>query len=263
MTPQRRRLLILLATGVGLIPWIAYAWFYSDAVDARAYFLAQSGNLYSRPWGAFDAYVYSPAFSQVLEPLRWAGYGVFLPVWRLLEIGSLAAVAGPLTGPLLFAYPVALEVGTGNVQLVLAAAIVAGFRWPATWSIVLLTKITPGIGLLWFAVRREWRNLAIALGATAAVTAVSFAIAPGDWFDWIAFLAQTHTPPDKFTIVTAPLWLRLLAAAALVTWGARTDRRWTVLVAAFLALPNVWLPSASMLVGLWTLRRPVTATLPP
>ena len=67
----------------------------------------------------------------------------------------------------------AMEVAGGNVSLLLAVAIVVGFRWPAAWALVLLTKITPGIGLLWFAVRREWRHLAIALGATAAIVAVS------------------------------------------------------------------------------------------
>ena len=28
-------------------------------------------------------------------------------------------------------------------------------RWPAAWAFVLLTKMTPGIGLLWFAFRRD------------------------------------------------------------------------------------------------------------
>jgi hypothetical protein len=201
------------------------------------------------------AYVYTPAFSQAIEPLRWLGFENFLTAWRLIETAGLALVAGPLTGPLLFAYPVTLEVGTGNVQLVLAAAVVLGFRWPAAWAIVLLTKVTPGIGLLWFAVRREWRNLGIALAATAAVAAVSFAISPKDWLDWLAFMAQPHTlGVGAFQLVTAPLWLRLLVAGALVTWGARTDRRWTVLAGAFLALPSVWLPSVAMLAGLWALR---------
>ena len=70
-----------------------------------------------------------------------------------------------LTGPRLLAagllFPfTAMEVAGGNVSLLLAVAIVVGFRWPAAWALVLLTKITPGIGLLWFAVRREWRSLA-------------------------------------------------------------------------------------------------------
>ena len=78
-----------------------------------------------------------------------------------------------------------MEVAGGNVSLLLAVAIVVGFRWPAAWALVLLTKLTPGIGLLWFAVRREWRSLAIALGATAAIVAVSFVILPDQWRDWV------------------------------------------------------------------------------
>ena len=46
-----------------------------------------------------------------------------------------------------------------------------------------------------------------------------------------------------------PLWLRLPSAVALVTWGARTDRRWTVPVAAMLALPALWFGGASMLLA--------------
>ena len=40
--------------------------------------------------------------------------------------------------------------------------------------------------------------------------------------------------------IPIPLWIRLPAAAVLVVWGARTDRRWTVPVAATLALPVLW-----------------------
>ncbi len=72
--------------------------------------------------------------------------------------------------------PVALELYYGNVNLLIAAAIALGFRYPAAWSFVLLTKVTPGVGLLWFAVRREWRQLAIALGVTAVIVAASVAL---------------------------------------------------------------------------------------
>ncbi len=44
--------------------------------------------------------------------------------------------------------------------------------------------------------------------------------------------------------------MRLPVAAALVIWGARTDRRWTVLVGATLALPVLWLTGLSMFAGL-------------
>ena len=73
-------------------------------------------------------------------------------------------------------------------------------------------------------VRREWRSLALALGATAAISAVSFAIAPSAWFDWVKFLvSSSSTGPqvnDWYQCLMPPLWLRLAAAAALlVVWG--------------------------------------------
>ena len=73
----------------------------------------------------------------------------------------------------------------GNIHLLLGLAIVAGTRWPALWAFPLLTKITPGIGLIWFAARREWRNLAIALVATVVVVGVSYVLAPWLWADFI------------------------------------------------------------------------------
>ncbi len=100
----------------------------------------------------------------------------------------LLLATAALAGPVLLA-PVAVlvmpELWGGNITLLIALAVVAGFRWPAAWAFVLLTKVTPGVGLLWFAVRREWRSLAMALGATLAVVAVSSLVAPGLWRDWV------------------------------------------------------------------------------
>ncbi len=39
------------------------------------------------------------------------------------------------------------------------------------------------------------------------------------------------------------------SAVALVVWGARTDRRWTVPVASMLALPALWYGGISMLLA--------------
>ena len=228
-------------TVLGLVPWLAYITAFPIAVDAHAYFLGE----YGPAWGTTDAYVYSPAFSQAIEPLRWLGWDGFRTVWRGLELAALAVFAGPFTGPLLFVRPVALEVNVGNIHLLMAAAIVGGFRWPALWAFVLLTKVTPGIGILWFVFRREYRKAAIALGATAAIVCVSFVIAPGDWFAWMRTLAVPSEAPEPF--ITASLWMRLAAAVALLWWGR--ERRWTVLAAAFLALPSIGGVAVAMLVG--------------
>jgi hypothetical protein len=116
------------------------------------------------------------AFWQFL--LLWDALLVGTAIW--LGLGSLRSVLA------IFAFPaVALELYHGNVHLLIAAAIWLGFRYPAAWSFVLLTKVTPGVGLVWFAIRREWRSLAIALGVTAALVAVSLVIDGRLWESWL------------------------------------------------------------------------------
>ena len=133
-----------------------------------------------------------------------------------------------------------------------ATVSVVGFRWPAAWAIPLLTKVTPGIGLIWFAVRREWRSLGIAVAATGAIAFVSLAFDPIGWVGWFGLLRRQEFPALEGGLLFLPvhLWLRLPVAAALVAWGAATDRRWTVPVAVCLALPTVWLTSVAILVAL-------------
>jgi hypothetical protein len=45
-------------------------------------------------------------------------------------------------------------------------------------------------------------------------------------------------------------------AIAVVVWGARTNRRWTVPVAGMLALPALWYGSLTMLLAVIALRDP-------
>ncbi len=221
--------------------------------DARCYWQASLADPYLHSdWNDPIAYVYSPAFLQVVSPLTALPWEAFMAAWTALLLAAVRFLTGPrlLLAGLLFPFT-AMEVAGGNVSLLLAAAIVLGFRWPWTWSLVLLTKITPGIGLLWFAVRREWRSLAIALGATAAIVAVSFALAPGLWSRWVdvvtANLASGRT--GTWASLPVPLWIRGPIAVAIVVWGARTDRRWAVPVASMVALPALWYGGVSMLLA--------------
>ena len=221
--------------------------------DARCYWQATLADPYLHSdWNDPIAYVYSPAFLQLVTPLTALPWQAFMAVWTTLLLVTVRFLAGPrlLAAGLLFPFA-AMEVAGGNVSLLLAAAIVIGFRWPAAWSIVLLTKITPGIGLLWFAVRREWRSLAIALGATAAIALVSFVVLPNQWREWVDVVIRNAAAGKTGTwaSVPIPLWIRLPFAIALVVWGARTDRRWTVPVAAMLALPALWYGGLSMLLA--------------
>jgi hypothetical protein len=221
--------------------------------DARCYWQASLAAPYIHSdWNDPIAYIYSPAFLQLVSPLTALPWQAFMAAWTAILIGVVRFLTGPrlLAAGLLFPFA-AMEVAGGNVSLLLAAAIVVGFRWPAVWAIVLLTKITPGIGLLWFAVRREWRSLAIALGATAVVALLSFAILPDQWRTWIDVVIRNVAAGKSGTwaSVPIPLWIRLPAAVAVVAWGARTDRRWTVPVASMLALPALWYGGLSMLLA--------------
>ena len=186
-------------------------------------------------WTTTGAYVYSPAFLQIVSPLQHLPWLAFVGVWTAMLLLAVRF----LTGPRLFIVGVLLasaELAGGNISLLLAVAIVLGFRWPAAWALILLTKVSPGIGLIWFAVRREWRNLAIALGATVIVVAASAAIMPWAWVDWIGVLTHVAGRDGTWAAVPIPFLVRLPFAIAIVVWGARTDRRWTVPVACMLAL---------------------------
>ncbi len=222
----------------------------SIGVDAHTYWAVDPAEPYSRTRpGEFGAFFYAPVAAQVLAPTHVLPWPWFAALWSLLLATALVWQAGLWTGIALLMLPVFAEVAAGNIHLLLGAAVVIGFRYPAVWAFVLLTKVTPGIGLLWFAVRREWRNLGLALGATAAISVVSFAVAPEQWFRWAEILFAAARAEEWPFTVPIPLPIRLAAAAALVTWGARTDRRWTVPVAATVALPVLWVNGLSMLVA--------------
>ncbi len=247
-------------TAAGLVFGLFYLVTLGEGIpsDVRTYFLATGPDIYA---GAGlhipDKYLYSPAFAAVLEPLRWLGWDAFRTTWRLAELAALVVLAGPWTAPLLFVGPVATELNGANVQLLMPLAIVAGFRWPAAWALILLTKITPGIGLIWFAVRGEWRSLAIALATTAAIAGISFVLAPSLWFDWVAFLVRQSGTPliTSWELIAVPLPVRVLAAGVLVAWGARRDLRWTVVVAAYVASPVTYFAGMAILVGVIPLLR--------
>ena len=158
--------------------------------DAYAYWNVSMPDPYSIPVGALGSFNYSPAFAQVADWFSRLDWWVFIYLWTMLLIGSVIWIAGsPTWVAIAFAIPfVALELYHGNINILLAVAIVLGFRHPWTWSFVLLTKPSAGVGLLWFAVRGEWRKLGIALGATVLIAGVSFAFAPQAWFDWVDLL---------------------------------------------------------------------------
>jgi hypothetical protein len=243
---------LFIAGLVVLVATVLAVWLNLDyAVDARAYWEAARGDMYARPGvGTFRAYLYSPVFLQALAPLLWLPWPVFLAAWVSVLAGTLVWLTRTWL-PLAVVTLIALEsVSRGNIEILIAAAIVVGFRFPAAWAFVLLTKVTPGVGLVWFLVRREWRHLGIALGATILLAVVSFAFAPVLWAEWFASLGANARTSPAWTYFPFPVGVRLPVAAAVVAYGAVRGWRWVVPVGATLAMPALWPINMAVLVAL-------------
>lgn len=223
--------------------------------DARAYWAVPLDAPYAPgSVGQESAYLYSPAFLQVLAPLRALPWPAFLCLWTVLLLLVLRWLSGPLLfGPLIVL--TAPELWGGNITILLAAMIVAGFSRPGVWALALLTKVTPGLGLLWFAVRREWRALLEAGVVTAAIVAVSWVVVPDLWTSWIDLLAsstESSTVPGSLPI---PLLVRLPVAAIVIAWAALRGWRWLLPIGVLLAMPVIWWGGFSLLAASVALER--------
>lgn len=255
-----RRLPLVLALAAIVVGWIGLNLEGIYFRDALAYWRPDFDDLYGgRQVGVMSTYLYSPAFAQLMWPLGLLPWAVFAALWSALNLGVLAWLVGPYLAAILFWVPgpVADEISTGNIHLLLAAAVVIGFRQPAAWAFPLLTKIAPGVGMLWFAGARSWRALAIALGVTIAICLLSFAIAPTAWAEWIDTLRRSALVPvtGEVAVIPGPLWLRVAVAAILALAAGRAGIRWLVPVAATLALPVPWSSGLALLVGSLALTR--------
>ena len=174
--------------------------------DAFAYWSVQAPDPYLVPVGSLGAFTYSPPMAMLFHLASGLEWWVFLWVWLAVLVATAIWLGGRRALLVLAFPPVVMELYHGNVNLLIAAAVVLGFRHPWTWSVVLLTKPTSGVGLLWFAARKEWRSLAIALGFTAAIAGVSLIAAPHMWLDWVGYLFANVSGNPGGAWVPIPLW---------------------------------------------------------
>ena len=233
-----------------------YPW-TSPWVDMHVYWAAGSGFDYSLDPYTVGAYLYAPVFAQGLWPLTSVlPWPWFAALWTAAICAAYIWLVGRWAFPIVLAGAMALELYLGQIDVFIATAIVIGFRYPAVWAFPLLTKVAPGIGLVWFVVRREWRNLAIAVTATVAIAGVSAMLAPQLWHDWYDLLRRSVT--DKQVVEGAylgiPVWVRLPFALGIIVWGARTNRHWTVPISVLLAMPILWINVFALLIAIVPLR---------
>lgn len=232
--------------------------------DSHAYWLAWRGPMYTVGPSTTDAYLYSPLFAEVIWPLTLLPWPLFAALVSLANALLLAWLLKPLGWN--WALPLWLtglsEVVSGNVDVLLAMSALAGLRWPVAWALSAFTKVTPTMGPLWFLLRREWRRLALSLLGIIVVALPSVAMTPGLWAQWFRFL-MAHAGETRIALglrLSPPLIVRLPVGLALLAWGARSDRQWTIPVAMVLCTPVLWHGSFTMLAAIPRLQRsgPVT-----
>jgi hypothetical protein len=222
--------------------------------DSHAYWAVDPSAPYGRIAPQQDAFLYAPPAVLVASTFDFLPWEVFREAWRGLQVAALVVVAGPWAGPLALTPPVNDELLSGNLNLFFAVVIAAGFRWPALWAIPLLTKVTPGIGLLWFAVRRQWRELSIALASSLVIAGLTLPLVPELWIGWFKLLTtQPADPPLVPLILAFPV--RLAMAAGLIMIGARFNRPWVVPVSVVYAHAHLWPGTLAILVALVPLLR--------
>lgn len=210
-------------------------------------------------------------------PLSWASYPVWLSCWVVAMVSAMALSMRLMGVPAWVAYPVAVGLGlTGPGQLSLEStyplmalliALAWRFRdypWIAGPSLALFASWR-GVGavmLVYPAIRRRWRTLAIALGVVAALALVAFALEPGVFADFVVkggAAVQTHlTRPDLFTpeallsrrgIPRVAVWI---VAVCVVAVGLYLKREpfWLLLWFTFAVTPIAWTQSPMMAIPL-------------
>lgn len=235
-------------------------------VDSHAYWNAWRGNLYDAAPGTLDAYLYSPAFAQALWPLSLLPWDLFRVLWLAFALVTLLWLVRP--APPVLALTLLLlsthELLSGNVNWLLAAAVVVGFRRPGAWVVPLATKVTIAVGPIYFGARGEWRELGRCLLFAVLVLGASMLLAPHLWVEWVDFLASHAQSAGERTgaVVWPPLVYRLPVALAIVVWAARSNRPWWLPIAMILASPVGGSGQLALLAAVPRLRGAATATGP-
>lgn len=245
-------LAILAAIG-GVLLAVIVAMFWINPGDAFAYWIAGSRlidgvPIYATGEAAFApyAYHYTPPLAQVLAPLTLAvptlAYLIAFRALLILVTWDLAGRRLLATLALIAFLPVALELRFENVNLLMAVAIVYGLgRFPWLFSVAAIVKVSPGLGLVYLVLRRRWRDALISGTVGAVIVAVSFALDPPLWRDFLAAI-QDRTAVTGNSLIPVPYMTRAIAGLAIAILGGLIGRRpgeLLLVLAITIANPNL------------------------
>ena len=243
--------------------------------DEHAYWLAAQRLVAGQP--LYDptataitpyAYWYPPVLAQVLVPVSIIlPSAAFTAAWTVMMLVCLWWLAGRrvLVALAMVAFPpVAIEFWFRNIHLVLAVMVVLAVRRGWLFSAAASIKLAPGLGIPWLFAAGRRRDAAVAVGAGAAILAVSVALAPDAWRDWIS-IVMARGPNDVASFLPIPYGVRAVAGLVLALVAGRARAPWSgvgLVVAVTIALPTLWMTGLSLLIAIvpiWRLSRGPTA----
>jgi Glycosyltransferase family 87 len=251
--------------------------------DEHAYWLAAQRLLNGEP--LYDptativtpyAYWYPPVVAQALAPIAAVlPSEAFTAAWTVLLLVCIWFLGGrtPLGGLALIAFlPVAVELWFRNIHLVLAVLLVLGIRrWPALFAVGASIKIAPGLGIVYLAAGGRWRAAGLATAVGLAILAVSVALSPDAWRQFIE-IVMARGPGEANGFLAVPYGLRAVAGLVLAVVAGRLRPSLgepLLVVAVTLALPTLWFTALSLLAAIVPLvllragERPATAVAAP
>ena len=187
-----------------------------------------------------DSFWYAPPVAVIFGFLSWLPVEAQHWLFTLVKIASLRVIAGSWVGAGIACwFPlVAFELGGGNFNLLIAAAIVAAIdRRPALAVLGALAKLGPALAID----RRDWRRAGLVLAGFVAISLPWLPL----WPAYVAHLAANLGFPLG-PQVPIPFAVRLAAAVILLV---AVRRPWARALAATIAIPAFYWGSLVVLIA--------------
>jgi len=214
------------------------AVFYGPAGDA----LRGGGEVY------FPGFLYGPPWAVAFAAVSWLGPWAIHAIVVALDVAALWTIAWGnwrRLGYILWFPLIAWEIAAGQLNLLIAAAIVAaqhGIVWPL--AAMTLAKVWPAVALP----LRHWRRFLIDLALFSLLSLPWLVL----WPQWFETLVDTSSHPLG-PVVPVPWVARAAIAAILLAF----QRPWTRALAAAIVSPGLYWGQLVVLVApisLWLAR---------
>ncbi len=231
---------------------------WDQSVDAYAYWTTRDGDLYDgQTAGAMGAYLYSPAFAQLIRPLTILPWPVFVTIWTAFNLAIVWWLLGRWSLPAMLFIPIPFEIVSGNVHLMYAAAIVLGLPGvvhvgaadPDQGDARDRARLVRGAPRVAPARPRPGRD---GVDRRGLVRPRSGAVAAVDRRHRRVARAR---PTTVGWYLPVSLLVRLPIALVVAAVAGLTGRAWLLPIAVTLALPVLWLNSLAILAACVPLSR--------